>query len=208
MKVQTKNNLVGFVWQKTPVMSQYILSRGHNGNQTFEQWCKDSIENYRKRYDELFQETENDIKQLEKLGCSKIIVAPEPVGQTRISLFKGLISELPENIFLVVQSFAGFGNATTLHYCMDLALQKNIFLISEEHLSLMLVPEQVLNELYLNWPRKYMSPVPRCRKHETLKQQALELVAKGMNHTNAQRELGVSRSTFYRMLADGKKASN
>jgi hypothetical protein len=205
MKAQVKNNLVGFVWQKTPVISQYILSRGNNGNETFEKWCKNSIENYRKRYDELFQETENDIKQLEKLGCSKIIVAPEPVGQTRVSLFKGLLSELPENIFLLVQSFAGFGNATTLQCCMDLALQKNIFLISEEHLSLTLVPEQVLNELYLNWPRKHMSPVSRCRKHETRKQQALELVAKGMNHIDAQRELGVSKSTFYRLLADAKK---
>jgi hypothetical protein len=205
MEVQTKNNLVGFIWQKTPVMSQYILSRGNNSSGTFEQWCKDSIENYRKSYDELFQETQNDIKLLEKLGCSKIIVAPEPVGQTRISIFKGLISEIPEKTFLVVQSFAGFGNATTLHYCMDLALQKNIYLISEEHLSLMLMPEQVLNEVYLNWPRKYMSPVPRCRKHDTRKQQALELVAKGMNHTNAQNELGVSRSTFYRLISGREK---
>jgi hypothetical protein len=205
MEVQTKNNLVGFIWQKTPVMSQYILSRGNNSSGTFEQWCKDSIENYRKSYDELFQETQNDIKLLEKLGCSKIIIAPEPVGQTRISIFKGLISEIPEKTFLVVQSFAGFGNATTLHYCMDLALQKNIYLISEEHLSLMLMPEQVLNEVYLNWPRKYMSPVPRCRKHDTRKQQALELVAKGMNHTNAQNELGVSRSTFYRLISGREK---
>jgi hypothetical protein len=205
MEVQTKNNLVGFIWQKTPVMSQYILSRGNNSSGTFEQWCKDSIENYRKSYDELFQETQNDIKLLEKLGCSKIIVAPEPVGQTRISIFKGLISEIPEKTFLVVQSFAGFGNATTLHYCMDLALQKNIYLISEEHLSLMLMPEQVLNEVYLNWPRKYMAPVPRCRKHDTRKQQALELVAKGMNHTNAQNELGVSRSTFYRLISGREK---
>lgn len=205
MEVQTKNNLVGFIWQKTPVMSQYILSRGNNSSGTFEQWCKDSIENYRKSYDELFQETQNDIKLLEKLGCSKIIVAPEPVGQTRISIFKGLISEIPEKTFLVVQSFAGFGNATTLHYCMDLALQKNIYLISEEHLSLMIMPEQVLNEVYLNWPRKYMSPVPRCRKHDTRKQQALELVAKGMNHTNAQNELGVSKSTFYRLISGREK---
>ena len=205
MELQTKNNLIGFVWQKTPVMSQYILSRGNKSSGTFEQWCKDSIENYRKSYDELFQETQNDIKLLEKLGCSKIIVAPEPVGQTRISIFKGLILEIPEKTFLVVQSFAGFGNATTLHYCMDLALQKDIYLISEEHLSLMLVPEQVLNELYLNWPRKYMSSVPRCRKHDTRKQQALELVAKGMNHTNAQNELGVSRSTFYRLIGGREK---
>jgi hypothetical protein len=32
MKAQVKNNLVGFVWQKTPVISQYILSRGNNGS--------------------------------------------------------------------------------------------------------------------------------------------------------------------------------
>jgi len=208
MEIQTKNNLVGFVWQKTPVMSQYLLQKESKDGKTFEQWCKESIEQYHKSYNDILIDTKNEIEHLDKLGCYKTIVAPEPVGKTRYLIFKRLVSELPKNTFILVKSFAGFGCIQILKECMDLASEKNIYLITEQHLSLMILPENVRDEVYRNWVYKSNCVTSRTRRTRVLREKALELIENGMTYDNAQNELGVSRSTFYRLLADGKKASN
>jgi hypothetical protein len=201
--MESKDNLIGFIWHKTPVMSQYLLKKQNNDSVSFEQWCKKSIEDFETNYKESLKQTQDDTEYLKNLGCSRVVVAPEPVGVIRCDLFEKFLADIPENTFVFVKSFAGFGIQSTLISCLKSALSRKIYVITEQHKSLTLLPIDAVSEVYENWVIK-QNNYTRCRRNENESQKAINLINSGYTYTQAQEQMGVSRSTFYRLIAKRK----
>ncbi len=62
--MENKDNLIGFIWHKTPVISQHLLKKQSNDSVSFEQWCKKSIEDYENNYKESLKQTQEDTEYL------------------------------------------------------------------------------------------------------------------------------------------------
>ena len=201
--MENKDNLIGFIWHKTPVISQHLLKKQSNDSVSFEQWCKKSIEDYENNYKESLKQTQDDTEYLKNLGCSRVVVVPEPVGIIRFDLFQRFLADIPENTFVLVKSFAGFGMQSTLIRCLKSAVNRKIYVITEQQKSLTLLPIDVVSEVYENWVIK-QNNYTRHRKTETKVQKAMNLINSGLTYTQAQEELNVSRSTFYRLVANAK----
>ena len=201
--MESKDNFIGFIWHKTPVMSQYLLKKQNSDIISFEQWCKNSIEDFETSYNESLKQTQYDTEYLQNLGCSRVSVVPEPVGVIRCDLFEKFLDDIPENTFIFVKSFAGFGIQSTLIRCLKSALSRKIYVITEQHKSITLLPIDVVSEVYENWVMK-QNNYTRCRRNENKIQKAVNLISSGYSYTQAQEQMGVSRSTFYRLIATRK----
>ncbi len=92
---------------------------------------------------------------------------------------------------------------STLIRCLKSAVNRKIYVITEQQKSLTLLPIDVVSEVYENWVIK-QNNYTRHRKTETKVQKAMNLINSGLTYTQAQEELNVSRSTFYRLVANAK----
>ena len=191
-----KQNLIGLVWRNIPKMSQHKLSYSSNAND-FENWCNETISDYQKLNIEYAILAKDETKFLNDLGCSKVVVVPGAVGDVRTVLFKKLISNLPEYSFVLLKSFEGFGNSVVLKDCMDLAVSQKIYIITEKHLSLMHFPNDVVDEVYYDWIRK--NSFLNFSKRNNIKRKISSLMNDGLSPIQIQKELGISKSSFYRL---------
>jgi len=191
-----KQNLIGLVWRNIPKMSQHKLSYSSNAND-FENWCNETISDYQKLNIEYAILAKDETKFLNDLGCSKVVVVPGAVGDVRTVLFKKLISNLPEYSFVLLKSFEGFGNSVVLKDCMDLAVSQKIYIITEKHLSLMHFPNDVVDEVYYDWIRK--NSFFNFSKSNNIKRKINSLMNDGLSPIQIQKELGISKSSFYRL---------
>ena len=191
-----KQNLIGLVWRNIPKMSQHKLSYSSNAND-FENWCNETINDYQKLNIEYALLAKDETKFLNDLGCSKVVIVPDAVGNVRTVLFKKLISNLPEYTFVLLKSFEGFGNSVVLKDCMDLAVSQKIYIITEKHLSLMHFPNDVVDEVYYDWIRK--NSFFNFSKSNNIKRKINSLMNDGLSPIQIQKELGISKSSFYRL---------
>ena len=191
-----KQNLIGLVWRNIPKMSQHKLSYSSNAND-FENWCNETISDYQKLNIEYAILAKDETKFLNDLGCSKVVVVPGAVGDVRTVLFKKLISNLPEYSFVLLKSFEGFGNSVVLKDCMDLAVSQKIYIITEKHLSLMHFPNDVVDKVYYDWIRK--NSFFNFSKSNNIKRKINSLMNDGLSPIQIQKELGISKSSFYRL---------
>ena len=191
-----KQNLIGLVWRNIPKMSQHKLSYSSNAND-FENWCNETISDYQKLNIEYAILAKDETKFLNDLGCSKVVVVPGAVGDVRTVLFKKLISNLPEYSFVLLKSFEGFGNSVVLKDCMDLAVSQKIYIITEKHLSLMHFPNDVVDKVYYDWIRK--NSFLNFSKRNNIKRKISSLMNDGLSPIQIQKELGISKSSFYRL---------
>ena len=198
-----KQNLIGLVWRNIPKMSQHKLSHSSDAND-FENWCNETISNYEKLIKKYASLAKDETNFLTNLGCSKVIVIPDAVGNVRTILFKKFISNLPEYTFVLMKSFEGFGSSVILKDCMDFAVSQKIYLITEKHLSLLHFPNECLDEVYYDWIRK--SAFIDFSKRNNIKRKINSLMHDGLSPTQIQEELGISKSSFYR-LAEIKSIS-
>ena len=191
-----KQNLIGLVWRNIPKMSQHKLSYSSNAND-FENWCNETISDYQKLNIEYAILAKDETKFLNDLGCSKVVVVPGAVGDVRTVLFKKLISNLPEYSFVLLKSFEGFGNSVVLKDCMDLAVSQKIYIITEKHLSLMHFSNDVVDKVYYDWIRK--NSFLNFSKRNNIKRKISSLMNDGLSPIQIQKELGISKSSFYRL---------
>ena len=191
-----KQNLIGLVWRNIPKMSQHKLSYSSNAND-FENWCNETISDYQKLNIEYAILAKDETKFLNDLGCSKVVVVPGAVGNVRTVLFQKLISNLPEYTFVLLKSFEGFGSSVVLKDCMDLAVSQKIYIITEKHLSLMHFPNDVVDEVYYDWIRK--NSFLNFSKRNNIKRKISSLMNDGLSPIQIQKELGISKSSFYRL---------
>lgn len=189
-------NVVGLVWRNIPKISQHKLSYSSNAND-FENWCNETISDYQKLNIEYALLAKDETKLLNDLGCSKVVVVPDAVGNVRTVLFKKLISNLPEYTFVLLKSFEGFGNTVVLKDCMDLAVSQKIYIITEKHLGLLHFPNDYIDEVYYDWIQKYS--FSNFSKRNNIKQKLNRLLNDGLSPIQIQEELGISKSTFYRL---------
>jgi hypothetical protein len=189
-------NIVGLVWRKIPKVSQHKLSYSSNAND-FENWCNETISDYQKLNIEYALIAKDETELLKDLGCSKVVVVPDAVGNVRTVLFKKFISNLPEYTFVLLKSFEGFGNTVVLKDCMDLAVSQKIYIITEKHLSLLHFPNNYIDEVYYDWIQKYS--FSNFSKSNNIKQKLNRLLNDGLSPIQIQEELGISKSTFYRL---------
>jgi len=198
--MENKQPYIGFVWHKTPVLSQYFLKKQSNDNVPFEQMCKDTLSNFNKSYSESKKQTEEDIKYLKNLGCSKVIVVPEPVGFIKYDVFSNFLNEVPENTFVFVKSFAGFGSKPVLASCLKLALSKKVYIITEEQNALTKIPLDDISEFY-SWLINQNIQTSLRRKYNDI-ETARNLIKSGLTVSQATKKMGISRSTFYRLISE------
>jgi hypothetical protein len=189
-------DVVGLVWRNIPKVSQYKLSTNNDNN--FENFCAKTIDDYHKLYIEYSIQAKNEKQYLMDLGCSKVVTVPHAVGNTKTILFNKFISELPEYSFVLLKSFSGFGNTLTLHDCMDSAVSRKIYIITEKHLGLMHFPNECIGEVYYDWIRKnsYTKSFNINDKQEKIN----DLIGQGLSANQIQSELGISKSAYYRMV--------
>ena len=191
-----KQNLIGLVWRNIPKISQHKLSYSSNAND-FENWCNETINDYQKLNIEYALLAKDETKFLNDLGCSKVVIVPDAVGNVRTVLFKKLISNLPEYTFVLLKSFEGFGNTVVLKDCMALAVSQKIYIITDKHLGLLHFPNDCIDEVYYDWIQKYS--FSNFSKRNNIKQKLNRLMNDGLSPIQIQEELGISKSTFYRL---------
>lgn len=200
MEKKTINrNVVGFIWQKIPIISQYKLKTNQNN---FMDFCDETLSDYKRNVLECFDSTNTLKNQLEQNGCSRVVVVPEAVGSIRTNLFEHFLSDIPEYSFVMVANYEGFGNSRVLYSCMDLAFRKNIFLITPEHRPMINLPDADIKNVYLSWVRN--GKISNNSFNMLRKAKMEQLLEKGFTSKQIAVELGISKSTYYRMLEKTK----
>ena len=188
-------DVVGFIWQKIPTISQYKLK---NNQSNFIDFCDETVNDYKRDFLECFNITNALKNQLKQNGCSRVVVVPEAVGSIRTNLFEHFLSDIPEYSFVMVSNYEGFGNSIVLYACMDLALKKNIFLITPEHRPIINLPNGDIKHVYLSWVRNNKTSNNAFNVLRKVKME--QLLEKGFTSKQIQVEMGISKSTYYRIL--------
>jgi len=188
-------DVVGFIWQKIPTISQYKLK---NNQSNFIDFCDETLNDYKRNFLECFNTTNALKNQLKQNGCSRVVVVPEAVGSIRTNLFEHFLSDIPEYSFVMVSNYEGFGNSIVLYACMDLALKKNVFLITPEHRPIINLPIGDIKHVYLSWVRNNKTSNNAFNVLRKVKME--QLLEKGFTSKQIQVEMGISKSTYYRIL--------
>ena len=188
-------DVVGFIWQKIPTISQYKLK---NNQSNFIDFCDETLNDYKRNFLECFNTTTALKNQLKQNGCSRVVVVPEAVGSIRTNLFEHFLSDIPEYSFVMVSNYEGFGNSIVLYACMDLALKKNVFLITPEHRPIINLPIGDIKHVYLSWVRNNKTSNNAFNVLRKVKME--QLLEKGFTSKQIQVEMGISKSTYYRIL--------
>ena len=193
--------LLGFVWRQIPVVSQFKLEKEYNSDDRFMPWSKRVIEDYERRCADAASECKAAVQMLKEQGCQDVVVSPDAIGSMRLVLFDRLLSELPEQSFLMVTSWGDFGTESMVLDCVDRALTKRIYVITEQHLSLQYLPTDHLDEAYRSLVRPQISGGYRIRRSR--REQITDLLTQGLTAIQVQERLKISKSTYYRLMTDG-----
>ena len=193
--------LLGFVWRQIPVVSQFKLEKEYNSDDRFMPWSKRVIEDYERRCADAASECKAAVQMLKEQGCQDVVVSPDAIGSMRLVLFDRLLSELPEQSFLMVTSWGDFGTESMVLDCVDRALAKRIYVITEQHLSLQYLPTDHLDEAYRSLVRPQISGGYRIRRSR--REQITDLLTQGLTAIQVQERLKISKSTYYRLMTDG-----
>jgi hypothetical protein len=193
--------IIGFVWRHIPVVSQYKLENGYGPEDTFLHWSQKVIDDYENQCAIAARECETSKAVLTSLGCTEVVVSPDATGSLRLVLFDRLLAELPPYTFLMVTSWDDLGKGSVLVDYADRALTKKVFVVTPNHLSLNHMPDDVLVEAYKNLVRPQIAPGTHTQSKRS--SQIAYLLAQGLTATEVQERLKISKSTYYRLMADG-----
>jgi hypothetical protein len=192
--------LLGFVWRQIPTLSQFKLEKDYCPEDKFVPWSQRIIEDYERRCTLAAEECRRSVELLKSLGCQQVVVSPDAVGSMRLVLFDRLLAELPKHTFLMVTSWGDFGGQSTVLDCVDRALAKSVYVITEQHSSLQYLPSDHLDEAYRSLVRTQITGGYRVRLSRT--EQIRELLESGMSPVEVQDHLKISKSTYYRLTAE------
>ncbi len=192
--------VIGFVWRQIPVLSQFKLEKEYRPDDKFMVWSNRVIEDYERRCVVAAEECLSSVQLLKSYGCTDVVVSPDAIGSVRLVLFDRLLDELPKESFLMVSSWGDFGSESTVLDCVDRALAQKVYVITEQHLSLQYLPADRLDEAYRNMVRPQISGGYRVRRSRT--EQITELLDQGLTPVEVQEQLKVSKSTYYRLMAE------
>ncbi len=192
--------LLGFVWRQIPVVSQFKLEKEYNSDDRFMPWSKRVVEDYERRCIDAADECEASVRLLMQQGCNDVVVSPDAIGSLRLVLFDRLLAELPEQSFLMVTSWGDFGTESMVLDCVDRALAKKIFVITEQQLSLQYLPADHLEEAYRSLVRPQITGGYRIRRSR--QEQINDLLVQGLTSIQIQERLKISKSTYYRIMTD------
>ena len=193
-----KRLLIGFVWRQIPVVSQFKLDKFFSDKDRFADWSRRVIDDYENKCVEAAAECEASVELLRLHGCSEVVVSPEAIGSLRIVLFDRFLNELPEETFVMVTSWGDFGPESTVLDCIDKALERKVYVITEQHRSLQYVPADHLNEAYMSLVRQQTSGSFRI-KHSR-REKIVQLANLGKTQEEILKDLDISRSTYYRIM--------
>jgi hypothetical protein len=194
--------LVGFVWRQIPVLSQFKLENEYGPEDEFVPWAQRILKDYERRCANAAEECSRSVELLTLHGCHRVVVSPDAVGSLRLVLFDRLLAELPERSFLMVNSWGDFGGESMVLDCVERALLKGVYVITEQHLSLLHLPDDYLEEAYRNLVIPQITGGFRVRLSR--KEQITALLAKGLTPLEVQERLKISKSTYYRLVSDGQ----
>lgn len=194
--------LVGFVWRQIPVLSQFKLEKEYGPEDNFVPWSQRIIDDYERRCASATEECKTSVQLLKSFGCTSVVVSPDAVGSIRLVLFDRLLSELPKQSFLMVTSWGDFGGESIVLDCVDRALAKSVYVITEQHSSLQYLPSDHLDEAYRSLVRPQITGGFRVRRSR--KEQITDLLAQGLTAVQVQERLKISKSTYYRLVSDGE----
>jgi hypothetical protein len=193
--------LAGFVWRQIPALSQFKLEKDYCSEDKFVPWSQRIIEDYERRCTLAAEDCRRSVELLKSLGCQQVVVSPDAVGSMRLVLFDRLLAELPKHSLLMVTSWGDFGGESMVLDCVDRALAKSVYVITEQHLSLQYLPLDHLDEAYRSLVQPQITGGFRVRLSR--KDQITDLLAQGLTATEVQERLKISKSTYYRLMADG-----
>jgi DNA-binding CsgD family transcriptional regulator len=192
--------LVGFVWRQIPVLSQFKLENEYGPEDEFVPWAQRILKDYERRCANAAEECSRSVELLTLHGCHRVVVCPDAIGSVRLVLFDRLLDELPKESFLMVSSWGDFGSESTVLDCVDRALAQKVYVITEQHLSLQYLPADRLDEAYRSMVRPQIYGGYRVRRSRT--EQITELLEQGLTPVEIQEQLKVSKSTYYRLMAE------
>jgi hypothetical protein len=192
--------LIGFVWRQIPVISQHKLEKEFRDHDWFMRWSQRVIEDYEHRCSEAASECLASVELLKSKGCKEVVVSPDAIGSMRLVLFDRLLKDLPAQSFLMVTSWGDFGTESMVLDCVDRALTKDIYVITEQHLSLMHLTDEHLDEAYRNLVRAQITGGYRIRRSR--REKIDDLLAQGLTAIQVQERLKISKSTYYRLMSD------
>lgn len=192
--------LVGFVWRQIPVLSQFKLENEYGPEDEFVPWAQRILKDYERRCANAAEECSRSVEFLTLHGCNRVVVCPDAIGSVRLVLFDRLLDELPKESFLMVSSWGDFGSESTVLDCVDRALAQKVYVITEQHLSLQYLPADRLDEAYRSMVRPQIYGGYRVRRSRT--EQITELLEQGLTPVEIQEQLKVSKSTYYRLMAE------
>ena len=190
-------SLFGFVWRQIPVVSQFKLEKGYKDDDRFPEWSMGVIDDYEYRCRKAASDCDEAVRLLRSKGCSDVVVSPDAVGAVRLVLFDRFLAELPEETFVMVVSWGDFGTETTILDCMDRALARKVYLITEQHISLLHVPVDHLEEAYKGLVRAQITGGYRVSR--TMEDELADLLIEGKSKGEIMDALGISRATYYRI---------
>jgi DNA-binding CsgD family transcriptional regulator len=176
---------------------------GFRANESFTEWSGQIIDDYERRFLESRAECESSVLRLRDNGCEQVIVSPDAVGTVRIVLFDRFLDQIQEQTFVMVTSWGDFGPEAIVLDCVDRALARNIYVITDQHLSLLYVPLEHLKGAYLNLVRNQITGGYRVKLSR--KEQILNLLDMGKSQSEIQSFLKISRSTYHRIMSDNSK---
>ena len=192
-------NLVGFVWRQIPVVSQFKLEKDYGHDDSFDSWAKSTIDDYERRCCEAATECEESVNLLKSKGCTNVVVSPDAIGSIRLVLFDRFLAEIAPLTFVMVTSWGDFGSESIVLDFVDRALARNVLVITDQHLSLMDMPDDRLYEAYNNLVRPQIIGGYRYRRSR--QEQVIELLRRGMTPIEIQEQLKISKSTYYRLAS-------
>ena len=190
--------LVGFCVRRFATVSHYILRNGPDGAK-FDNWATTFIERYDQSYQQRMLSTMKEVELLEQLGCSKVSIAPEAMGTLRVDLWRSFISEQSKGTFILVTSWSNLCPEAMLPEMLEIAKSNGCYVIKPEHLPLTRLPmsEDELQTAYSSWVLSGLGPDDESDAARI--EQLQKLLADGRSTADIQVEMGISRSTFFRL---------
>jgi hypothetical protein len=195
--------LVGYCVRRFAPVSHYILKNGPDGA-NFDEWATTFIDRYDQSYQRRKESTVEEVEMLQQLGCAKVSVAPEAMGSLRVDLWTNFISEQTRGTFVVVTSWSNFCPDAMLPEMLEIAKNNGCFVIKPEHLPLTRLPlsDDELQNAYQSWVMSGLGPDDESDAVRI--EQIMRMVSEGRSTADIQVELGISRSTLFRLKSKVK----